>query len=94
MRYILRSNRLLLALAPFPAGLEQRNVVLLLVRMLQNLLDIEVDSEAWTVGKVNVTIYHLNTIRHNLLFPRLVELVEDLVDKKVRDGGVLLRAGG
>ena len=74
-----------LHLTSFPAGTEKGKSVFLLVRVLENLLDIEVYPQSGSVRDFDVAIHNVNGIRDNFLLPRLVKFIEDLMNKEVRD---------
>src|ERR1035438_6155359 len=85
-----RGSRLTLPL--LPSRLEQRQVVLLLVRMLQNLFDVQIDTPPRPVGHFDGAIPLLLGMRPDLPLPRFVELVEQFVNEEIGNGGVKLHA--
>src|SRR5579859_575999 len=60
--------------------------------MASDLLNVQVDSEPRPVRDVDVAIAYLDSADHDLLLPRLVELVENFVNEEVGDRGVELHA--
>src|ERR1035441_8114523 len=69
-------------LAPLPATLEQRQVVVLAIGVPLDLVDIQVDPQSGPVWNVDIAVLHLHRIGNDLLLPRLIELVEDFVDQE------------
>src|SRR5690349_16883987 len=84
------------ALCPpqFPSRFENRQIVFLLVWMLEDFLDVQVDAETRAVRDLEVAILKFDASGHDLLFPRLVELIEDFMDEEVGDRRIQLHARG
>lgn len=81
-----------LPLAPFPAGLEQRQIILLLIGMLLNLFDVEIDAQPGPGGYFEIAIHLVYGMSHDPTLPRLVEFIEQLVYEKVWNRGIELYA--
>ena len=75
------------AFAALPAGLEEGDVVALVVGVLRALLQVQVDAQAGPLRKAEVAVHHVGRIIDDLRFPVDVELVEDLLEEEVRGAG-------
>src|SRR5665213_2129303 len=74
-----------LARPPLPSGLEQWQRIFLLIRVLGDLLQIEIRPQSRRLRHLNVAVHHLYRMSDDMLLPRLVEFIEDLVDEEIRE---------
>ena len=63
-----------------------------MIGMPAHFIQIQIHSQPRPGGKVNITIDHRRIIRHEQLFPGLIEVLKDFLQPGVGSGGIDLHA--
>src|ERR1035438_8114435 len=75
-----------------PPRLKQRQRIFLLIRVPGDFFEIQIRPQPGCLWHVYVTVDNLHRMRDDVLLPRLIELVENLVNEKIRQRRIQLHA--
>ena len=73
--------------------MEQRQPIPDIVGMLHDFLNIQIGAQPRTLWRLDIAVVHLHRIRQQLFLPGIVELIENLMNEKVRGRHIQMSTG-